>query len=170
MFFVKLMKSKFLILRRQWVACWLGVGLVFSGFTQGVTQSENQPDQQGIVVEGKVGSLAGIGEQRGIKADLEPQRRQMAIECKDGRVIPLLSDEGGRLFYLDEGMRGREVRLKLRMSRNFPVAEVIHVEMQHEGRWRIPQYYCDVCTIAVRYPQTCLCCQGPMEFRLKPER
>ena len=106
-----------------------------------------------MTVEGRVLGMPEIMTRKAIKADL-----------------PILSDDGGRLFFLDPAMRDRPARLKLRTSPDLPFAQVIHVEIEHEGRWRIPQYYCDVCTIAVRYPQICLCCQGPMEFRFKPER
>lgn len=120
--------------------------------------------------EGVVRPMSEIAKSRKIRGDTEPLAGLMALESKDGRAIPLRSDEGGRMFYLDEAMRGRQVRLKLIESPDFPVAEVIQSEVMHEGRWRVPQYYCDVCTIAVRYPQVCLCCQGPMEFRYRPER
>ncbi len=121
-------------------------------------------------LEGLVRPMSEIAKSRKIAGDPEPLASLMALETKDGRAIPLLSDEGGRMFYLDESMRGRQVRLKLIERPEFPVAEVVQSEVMHEGRWRVPQYYCDVCTIAVRYPQVCLCCQGPMEFRFRPER
>lgn len=123
-----------------------------------------------LTFEGVVRPMSEIAKARKIAGDSEPLAGLMALETKDGRAIPLLSDEGGRMFYLDEAMRGRQVRLKLIERPDFPVAEVIQSEVMHEGRWRVPQYYCDVCTIAVRYPQVCLCCQGPMEFRYRPER
>lgn len=121
-------------------------------------------------LEGVVRSMAEIAKDRKISSDSEPLAGLMALETKEGRVIPILSDEGGRMFYLDSAMRGKQVRLKLIERPDFPVAEVTQSEVMHEGRWRVPQYYCDVCTIAVRYPQVCLCCQGPMEFRYRPER
>lgn len=128
------------------------------------------PQSRTVTFEGVVRPMSEIAKARKIASDSEPLAELMALETKDGRAIPLLSDEGGRMFYLDEAMRGRQVRLKMIERPDFPVAEVIQSEVMHEGRWRVPQYYCDVCTIAVRYPQVCLCCQGPMEFRYRPER
>jgi len=121
-------------------------------------------------VEGVVRTLAEIGREGNVPGDLAPFEAQLALRTASGRVIPILSDEGGRAFYLDKSLRNRELRLKIQPTGNFPAAMVIQAEVWHEGRWRVPQYYCDVCTIAVRYPQICLCCQGPMEFRFKPER
>jgi hypothetical protein len=51
-----------------------------------------------------------------------------------------------------------------------PYLQVIHVRVEQDGRLRTPEYFCHVCTISLRYPQTCPCCQGPMEFRMKPDR
>ena len=128
------------------------------------------PADQELTAEGEVLPMSQVLEKKAIKADLAPLENQMALLGTDGQVTPILSDEGGRVFYLDKAMRNRPVRLKLKKTAGLPYAQVIGVEVKHEGRWRVPQYYCDICTIAVRYPQICLCCQGPMEFRLKPER
>ena len=129
-----------------------------------------ESDYVEMTVEGRVLGMPEIMTRKAIKADFGPLENQVALLSSKGRVLPILSDDGGRLFFLDPAMRDRPARLKLRTSPDLPFAQVIHVENEHEGRWRIPQYYCDVCTIAVRYPQICLCCQGPMEFRFKPER
>lgn len=122
------------------------------------------------VMVGQVMTMAEALKSKEIATDLPPFESQMALLTESGRIVPFLSDEGGRLFYLDTTMRGRKVRLRLMSRPDVPLSRIINVEVEVDGRWRIPQYYCDVCTIAVRYPQTCLCCQGPMEFRLKPER
>lgn len=92
------------------------------------------------------------------------------LKSESGQEILLENDDGARLFFLDPTVRDRRVRLRLQYQEGKPKPATINVEIENEGRWRVPQYYCDVCTIAVRYPQICLCCQGPMEFRFKPER
>ncbi len=92
------------------------------------------------------------------------------LKSESGQEILLENDDGARLFFLDPTVRDRRVRLRLQFQGGKPKPATINVEIENEGRWRVPQYYCDVCTIAVRYPQICLCCQGPMEFRFKPER
>jgi len=43
------------------------------------------------------------------------------------------------------------------------------VKIEDDGRLRTPEYYCEICTISVRWPQTCPCCQGDMLLRMKPE-
>jgi hypothetical protein len=47
---------------------------------------------------------------------------------------------------------------------------VITFKIEQDGRLQTPEYYCNICTISVRYPQVCPCCQGPMELRMKPQR
>ncbi len=135
----------------------------------GAFVSPQQPART-ITVEGVVKPATVKAAAKGQPGTAESQAETMAIIAVDGRQIAIADDEGGRMFYLDPAMRGREVRLKLIERGGGKPAEVIQSEVRHEGRWRVPQYYCDVCTISVRYPQVCLCCQGPMEFRYKPER
>ncbi len=130
----------------------------------------NDQNVRTVIVEGVVKPLPSGEKSKDVPAGTDPKAESMAIFATDGREIVIADDEGGRMFYLDTAMRGREVRLRLIEKGGGKPAEVIQTEVRHEGRWRVPQYYCDVCTIAVRYPQVCLCCQGPMEFRYKPER
>ena len=146
------------------------IGLSIIAAFRILTAADDRPSGRNETVEGVVRSLESIALEKGVPGDAEALAGLMAVVTTDGRVIPVLSDEGGRVFYLDKAMRDREVRLKILARPDFPAVEVIQAEVRHEGRWRIPQYYCDVCTISVRYPQICLCCQGPMEFRYKPER
>lgn len=136
----------------------------------GYALDQSSPSDTEKTVVGRVLPLAEIIVIKKIKTDAEPLEKQVALLDDDGRVWPILSDEGGRVFFLDKQMLQRRTRLKMKTTSDMPFAQVISVEIEHEGKWRVPQYYCDVCTIAVRYPQICLCCQGPMEFRLKPER
>lgn len=138
----------------------------------GTGHALDQPARSDVetTVVGRVLPMPEILALKKVKADSEPLEKQVALLGDDGRAWPILSDEGGRLFFLDKQMLHRRARLKLKTTSDMPFAQVISVEIEHEGKWRVPQYYCDVCTIAVRYPQICLCCQGPMEFRLKPER
>jgi hypothetical protein len=147
----------------------IAVFIVIAAGSFGVIVSQETPART-VTVEGVVkpglGKAGANDQANAAGAKSEP----MAIFATGGRQIAIADDEGGRMFYLDPAMRGREVRLKLIEKGPGRPAEVIQSEVRHEGRWRVPQYYCDVCTIAVRYPQVCLCCQGPMEFRYKPER
>jgi rubrerythrin len=53
------------------------------------------------------------------------------------------------------------------MYDGLPFVQVVTFRVEEQGTLRIPEYYCDVCTITVRYPQVCPCCQGDMELRYR---
>lgn len=123
-----------------------------------------------VTLRGQVVELAEVLADRGLKAEDESQGRQVVLR-EDAQVItPLLLDEASRAFALDERLRHRPVELQARRFPGLPYVQVTSFKVEFEGTMRTPEYYCDICTISVRYPQACPCCQGPMELRMKPER
>lgn len=123
-----------------------------------------------VTLRGKVVALPQVLDDLGIPADRAPVAQQVVLKTDDGTIVPLLSDEASRAFAADERLRGRPVELQARRFAGLPYVQVTAVKIEHEGKLRTPEYYCDVCTISVRYPQDCPCCQGPMELRMKPKR
>ena len=67
-------------------------------------------------------------------------------------------------------LRDRKAELTLKRRPGLPFAQVIVIKVEENGKLRVPEYYCDICTIAVRDPRICPCCQGPMELRMRPEQ
>jgi hypothetical protein len=122
-------------------------------------------DSQEMVVIGRIMKTENTKADKGAVDDFK-----IKLKTEKGEEFLLEKDEAARLFFLDPAMIGQKARLRIQTRPGKPSVTTINVEIENEGRWRVPQYYCDVCTIAVRYPQICLCCQGPMEFRFKPER
>lgn len=118
---------------------------------------------------GKVVEVADALKRAGLVFDAEPIAKQLALRDKDGGLIPLLSDEASRAFFLDERLRGQPVELRARRFAGLPYAQVLSFRILHDGKLRTPEYYCEICTISVRYPQSCPCCQGPMVLRMRPE-
>lgn len=112
-----------------------------------------------------VDALAAVG----LPADPGPLAEQVVLVGPDGSIRPILSDEASRALFLDERLRGRPLELSARRYPGVDFLQVLTFKVEHEGKWRTPEYYCDICTISVRYPQICPCCQGPMELRMKPE-
>ncbi len=127
---------------------------------------------QDAVLKGKVLTLPEAVEaaKLGIRADAEPIARQVVIMGDDGSLTPIWSDEASRALFLDEHLRGKTAELRVKRLPGVPYAQVITFKIEHEGHLRTPEYYCNICTISVRYPQTCPCCQGPMELRMKPQK
>jgi len=143
----------------------LGPGLRRSDATE-------QRAKQDAVIKGKVLTLPAAIEaaKLGIKADAEPIARQVVIMEDDGSLTPIWSDEASRALFLDERLRGKPAELRVQRLPGVPYVQVITFKIEDEGQLRTPEYYCNICTISVRYPQTCPCCQGPMELRMKPQK
>jgi hypothetical protein len=106
----------------------------------------------------------------GLAIDTEPIARQVVIKGDDGGITPLFSDEASRALFEDGRLRRLRTEVKGLRRSGLPYLQVVSFRVAHEGRLRTPEYYCEVCTISVRFPQICPCCQGDMVLRMKPER
>jgi hypothetical protein len=127
---------------------------------------------EAVVLHGKAKLLAAALQSRGLtlKVDPDPIAKQVVLLAEDGAITPIFSDEASRALFLDERLRDCPVELEGRRYANVPYVQVVEFKIERDGRWRTPEYYCDVCAISVRYPQICPCCQGAMELRMKPDR
>lgn len=103
-----------------------------------------------------------------LKVDAAPADQQVVIRRADGSLVPLLRDEASRALFDDARLRSRRTEVKARKFSGLPYLQVTSFQVEWEGALRTPVYYCDLCSISVRYLQACPCCQGDMELRLKP--
>jgi hypothetical protein len=122
-----------------------------------------------VTLRGKVVELAGALKAKGLAADPGPIAGQVALVTIDGSIIPLISDESSRAFFLDKRMRDRETEILGRKHAGVPYLQVGSFKIVEGGKLQTPEYYCEVCSISVRYPQDCPCCQGPLILRMKPQ-
>ncbi len=124
-----------------------------------------------VTLRGKVLMLSEALEARGLglKTDPDPTAKQAVILGEDGTITPLLADETSRALFMDERLRHRNARIVGRRHPGLPYLQVVTIEVESDGKLRTPEYFCDVCTISVYYPQICPCCQGPMVLRMKPD-
>jgi hypothetical protein len=122
-----------------------------------------------VTLSGCVVMLSAALKSSGLSFDSEPIAQQVVLQGADGTLTPLLSDEASRALFLDKRLRDRTTEIKGRRFPGNPYIQVITFRIEENGRLRTPEYYCEICTISVRYPQICPCCQGPMELRMKPE-
>jgi hypothetical protein len=131
----------------------------------------NGPAQE-VTLKGKVVTLATALEtlKLAVQVDAEPTARQVVLLDSKGKITPLLSDEASRALFLDERLRNRPAELRGRRFAGMPYLQVVTFKVEEDGRLQTPEYYCTICAIKVRFPQTCPCCQGPMELRMSPER
>ncbi len=142
--------------------------LVLLLVTSAVPAQEPQSKPETVTKTGKVVWLSAALKARGVPADPDPIARQAVLLEDDGTISPLLSDESSRAFFLDERMRDRKAELTFRRFPGLTYLQVVAFRVEENGELRVPEYYCEICAISVRYPQSCPCCQGPMEFRMKP--
>jgi hypothetical protein len=105
----------------------------------------------------------------GVAFDPEPVARQVVLLGRDGTITPLLCDDASRALFVDGRLRGRPAEMTARRYRGVPFVQVMTFRVEDQGALRTPEYFCEICTISVRYPQICPCCQGPMELRMKPD-
>lgn len=120
-------------------------------------------------LNGKVIDLATALREAGVSADAQAAEKQFVLRRNDHTIQPLLCDDASRAFFLDKRLRDRNVEIQARVYSGLPYVQVLTFKIEHEGKLRTPEYYCETCTISVRFPQACPCCQGPMELRMKPE-
>ncbi len=122
-----------------------------------------------VTLRGKVVELTQALKAKGVAADPEPIARQMVLVTTDGAIVPLISDESSRAFFLDARMRDRDTEILGRKHTGLPYLQVGSFKVVEGGKLQTPEYYCEVCSISVRYPQDCPCCQGPLVLRMKPQ-
>jgi hypothetical protein len=148
---------------------WLAGVLVLSGLA--IAHGPDEPAKE-VVLRGKVVTLGAAIDavKLGVRVDSEPIAKQVVLLSDDGTVTPLLSDEASRALFLDQRLRNRPAELRGKRFSAVPYLQVLTFKVEQDGRLRTPEYYCNICTISVRFPQVCPCCQGPMELRMKPER
>jgi hypothetical protein len=122
-----------------------------------------------VTLRGKVIELTEALQQKGLPADEEPIAKQVVLLGNDGVLVPLLSDTASRGLFLDKRLQNRTIEIVGRRFQGIPYLQVVSFRVDDQGTLRTPEYYCDICTISVRFPQACPCCQGPMELRMRPE-
>ena len=122
-----------------------------------------------VTLRGKVVELAEALKTKGVAADPEPIAGQVVLVADDGTIVPLLSDEASRALFRDKRLRDRRSEVDGLKIAGLPYLQVVNFRVEEGGVMRTPEYYCEICSISVRYPQTCPCCQGSMVLQMKPE-
>lgn len=124
---------------------------------------------EAVTLRGEVVELTAALKETDWTFDAEPITKQVVLRGRDGSITPLLSDGASRALFFDERLRGRPTEIHARRIEGLPYIQVVSFKVEAQGAMRTPEYYCEICTISVRYPQICPCCQGAMVLRMKPE-
>ncbi|QDV38590.1 hypothetical protein [Tautonia plasticadhaerens] len=123
-----------------------------------------------VTLRGEVVRLVEVLGSFGVPEQQGPIEGQVVLRKEGGGVVPLLYNVGSRAFFEDDRLRDRPAELVARTMEGLPYLQVVSARVEDgSGELRTPEYYCDICTISVRYDQPCPCCQSPMELRYTPE-
>lgn len=148
---------------------WLTAVLLLPGVAGRLSAGEPGQD---VTLKGQVVTLwAALNAAKwNLRVDAEPIAKQVVLLGDDGQITPLFSDVASRALFQDDRLRNRVAEIRGKRFPGVPYLQVVSFKIEQDGKLRTPEYYCNICTISVRYPQVCPCCQGPMELRMKPER
>jgi hypothetical protein len=115
--------------------------------------------------EGKVVPLAKPLEKFGARLDADAAPHWLALVTDDGKVYPLIKDDASRMFFKDQRLLDRPMRLSGRVLPNTHLLQLIQVHSIQKGAVHEVYYWCEVCSIRRNEPDICECCGGPMELR-----
>lgn len=118
---------------------------------------------------GKVLPLKTALEKAGIKVDKDTAG--FALVTDDGHIYPLVKDDGGRMFFKDERLLNRPMRLSGKLVADGRLLQVLQVRsISKKGERYEVYYWCDICSIKRFEKQDCDCCGALMELREVPEK
>ena len=117
---------------------------------------------------GKVLPLAALLGKSGIRLDRDAAPLSLALLADDGKIYPLLKDEGSRMYYLDARLLNRPMRLTGRTFADTRLLQVLQVHSVLKGELHEVYYWCDIFAIKRFEKRQCECCGGPMELREVP--
>ena len=119
-------------------------------------------------IRGRVVWLAeALARRHGVQSVPEAAERVLALESKDGQLIPLIEDKRGRSFRLDKRLRNVDVELLVRQYDGSPQVQVIQIfALKKDGKYEL-DYWCEICAIAMFELKPCDCCQADIELRAR---
>ncbi len=118
--------------------------------------------------QGKVEPLAKIAARHGATLDADAAPAWLALVSDDGKIYPLIKDDGARMFFKDARLLGRPVRLTGRLLPGSHLLQVVEVRSYVKGALCEVYYWCDVCHIKRFEKKDCDCCGAPLELREEP--
>ena len=115
--------------------------------------------------KGKVVPLAELLAKSNVKIDADAAPYLLVLHADDGKLYPLLKDDGSRMFFKDARLLNRPMRLTARLVPNSLFLQVINVHSLIKGKLHEVYYWCDICTIKRYEAGACDCCGAPMDLR-----
>jgi hypothetical protein len=118
--------------------------------------------------KGKVVPLAKLLEKQKAQLDSDAAPYWLALEGDDGKIYPLVKNDGSRMFFKDERLLNRPMQLTGRLVPNTNLLQVVTVHSIVKGELNEVYYWCDICSIRRNEKKICDCCGGPMELKEAP--
>jgi hypothetical protein len=118
-------------------------------------------------LKGKVVPLAGVLEKQGVRLDPDAAP-WLALVTDEGKVFPLVKDDGARMFWKDKRLLDRPMVLTGRVVPDTQLLQVVLVNSYVKGQRCEVYYWCDVCAIRRSEDNKCDCCGGPLTLREEP--
>src|SRR5262249_17674849 len=84
--------------------------------------------------DGKVVPLAGMLKEFGSQLDPDAAPHWLALVTRDGKVYPLIKDDGSRLFFRDPKLLNRPMRLTARRFKDTHLLQVLDVHSFVKGK------------------------------------
>ena len=122
-------------------------------------------DVKSEIFTGKVVRLDKLLEKSGVKLDPDAAAVSLALVTDDGKVYPLVKDDGARMFFKDARLLDRPMRLSGRLHSAGGMLQVTAIQSLIKGVPHEVYYWCDICSIRRTEKQLCDCCGAPMELR-----
>lgn len=128
--------------------------------------ADDTPAFKTETIQGRVVYLAEALQRKfGVESSDDAKERILALETKDGTLVPLVEDTRGRAFRVDKRLRGMDLELTVRRYEGSPAVQVIRVcELAKDGMYEV-DYWCDICSIVMFELKECECCQEPNVLR-----
>jgi hypothetical protein len=130
--------------------------------------ADGPPTLKTEAYKGKVVPLATLLEKQSVRLDPDAAPSWLALEGEDGKVYPLVKDDGSRMFYVDPRLLDRPMLLTGRLLPDTRLLQVVVVQSFIKGELHDVSYWCDICSIRRYEKKICECCGGPMELREEP--
>ena len=122
------------------------------------------------IFRGQVVPLADVLKKDKIDLDPDAKPHWLALQTDDGKVYPLVKDEGARPFFRDPRLLKRPMSIQGRLVAGSSLLQVFQVQSVKDGKLHEVFYWCEICAIRRHSHDEkgiCDCCGGPMELREK---
>jgi hypothetical protein len=118
--------------------------------------------------KGNVVPLAEAVKKFGVKLDKDAAAVSLVLVSENNKIYPLLKDDGSRMFFKDETLLKRPMRLTAREIPGSNLLQVVNVHSYRKGQLHELYYWCDICSIKRFEKGPCDCCGAPLVLREVP--